>query len=379
MSFARHPAGEALDCRTIALARGYRVKPFGRIACLAALISFGAVADNEARLPEGFADLDTDVQAVILEYLFSNQASQVWGEQAVVPTAHEMVKYLDDFQTRVLIDFERGNIRVESLGSSQPEAALEHAIAAILLTPANPEAVDLFTASDFGITGRPFLAGQVLDHEGKAIEYPWRAERFASYLAAQKMQHQGNRHWVDIPMVREHKVVSAKGFGPAIERAANRYQISPALILAVIDTESSFNPFAVSPSKAYGLMQVMSRTAGRDVYEKIYKRSGQPDRSVLLNPDKNIDIGTAYLSILRDNYLRGVQGALKQEYCIIAAYNGGTGNLLKAFHSDRKRAVQRINAMSAEEVFQTIVRSHPKAESRNYLKKVTKAKARYAS
>ena len=100
---------------------------------------------------------------------------------------------------------------------------------------------------------------------------------------------------------------------------------------------------------------------------------------MLLNPDNNIDIGTAYLSILRDNYLKGVRGALKQEYCIIAAYNGGTGNLLKTFHSDRKLAVQRINAMSAQEVFQAIVKSHPKAESRNYLKKVTKAKARYAS
>lgn len=356
------------------------MNPLARMVCLMmALLSFQAAAENEARLPEGFADLDTDVQAVILEYLFANQANQVWGEQAVVPSAHEMVKYLDDFQTRVMIDFERGNIRVESLGSRQPEAALHHAISSILLTPANPEAVDLFTASDFGITGRPFLAGQVLDHEGKAIEYPWRAERFATYLTANELQHQGDRHWVDIPMVKEHKVVSAKGFGPAIERAANRYRVSPALILAVIDTESSFNPFAVSPAKAYGLMQVMSRTAGRDVYEKIYKRSGQPDRSVLLNPDKNIDIGTAYLSILRDNYLRGIQHPVKQEYCIIAAYNGGTGNLLKAFHSDRKRAIDVINRMSAQQVYQTIVHSHPKAESRNYLKKVTKAKARYAS
>jgi len=347
---------------------------------LATLLWFAEVSANEAaRLPDGFAELDSDVQAVILEYLFANEASAVWGEQAVVPSAHEMVKYLDDFQTRVLIDFERGNIRVESLGSQQPGAALKHAIEAILLTPADPEAVDLFTAADFGITGRPFLAGKVLDQEGKAIEYAWRAERFADYLVSQRIQRDQQRHWVDISMVKTHKVISAKGFGPAIERAANRYAVDPALILAVIDTESSFNPFAVSPSKAYGLMQVMSRTAGRDVYEKIYRRGGQPNRSVLLNPDKNIDIGTAYLSILRDNYLRGVQGQLKQEYCIIAAYNGGTGNLLKAFHSDRKKAIQRINALSADEVYRIITTRHPKLESRHYLKKVTRAKQHYAS
>lgn len=336
--------------------------------------------DREARLPDGFSDLDSDVQAVILEYLFfANQANKIWGETAVVPSAHEMVKYLDDYHTRVLIDFQAGNIRVESLGSAQPRAALEHAISAILLTPADPAAVDLFTAADFGITGRPFLAGKVLDQEGKSIEFSWRATRFAQHLTRTQLQRQEDRFWVDIPMLKSHKVVSAKGFGPAVERAANRYQIEPALILAVIDTESSFNPFAVSPSKAYGLMQVMSRTAGRDVYEKIYKRSGQPGRSVLLNPDQNIDIGTAYLSILRDKYLKGVQGKLKQEYCIIAAYNGGTGNLLKTFHQDRAKAVQRINAMSTQQVYQAIVNAHPKHESRRYLEKVTRAKTSYSS
>ena len=146
-----------------------------------------------------------------------------------------------------------------------------------------------------------------------------------------------------------------------------------------METESSFNPFAVSHAGAYGLMQVMQRTAGADVFQRIHRRNDQPSRNYLLNPQNNVDTGTAYLSILRDVYLKDVQGWQKKEYCMIAAYNGGTGNLLKTFSSDRRRAVDMINRMSADQVYQAIVKRHPKAESRNYLKKVTQFKRKYVS
>ncbi len=328
------------------------------------------VADD-GRLPDNFAELSDDVQAVILEYaFFAEKANQVWGQDFEEASAHAMVKYLDDYHTRVHIDFAAGRIRVESERSKTPLTAIRQALVATLLTPADPSAVDLYTAADMGITGKPFLAGQVLDQDGKSIEYPWRAERFAQYLTEHKVQHKGARYWVDVAMVRSHKQRSAEGYRPQVERAATRYKLSPALILAVIETESSFNPFAVSHSGAYGLMQVMQNTAGRDVYQRIYGRDDRPTRSYLLNPANNIDAGSAYLSILRDVYLRDIQGWQKREYCIIAAYNGGAGNLLKAFHPDRKKAVQRINSMSAEEVYRTIVHKHPKAESRRYLEKV---------
>lgn len=333
--------------------------------------SVSVIADD-GRLPDNFADLSDDVQAVILEYaFFSEKANQVWGQDFEEASAHAMVKYLDDYHTRVHIDFAAGRIRVESERSQTPLKAIRQALVATLLTPADPSAVDLYTAADMGITGKPFLAGQILDQDGKSIEYPWRAERFAQYLIDHKLRHKGARYWVDVTMVGTHKQRSAEGYRALVERAAKRYKLSPALILAVIETESSFNPFAVSHAGAYGLMQVMQNTAGRDVYERIYGRSDRPTRNYLLNPANNIDAGSAYLSILRDVYLRDIQGWQKREYCIIAAYNGGAGNLLKAFHSDRKKAIQRINAMSAEQVYRTIVHKHPKAESRRYLEKVT--------
>ena len=337
-----------------------------------------SIANNNPRLPDNFAELSGDVQSVILEFMFfPEQANQLWGNDLQTSSVYSLVKYLDDYHTQVRIDFERGRIHVETRASDDPLQAIKHAIEATLLTPADPNAVDLFTAADFGLTGKPFLAGKVADHEGKSIEYPWRAQRYANYLVNNKLQRSGDRYWVDFAMVQQFKRISARQYSDQVHQAANKYKVPPALILAVIETESSFNPFAVSPVGAFGLMQVMRNTAGRDVYEKIYQKAGKPDRDELFRPASNIDIGTAYLSILRDRYLRGVQGDTRRLYCVIASYNGGAGNLFKTFHRDRKKALERINAMSAEQVYRTIISSHPSQESRNYLKKVHAAKLRY--
>ncbi len=332
-----------------------------------------------AQLPENFADLSADVQSVILEYVFfSEKAHEVWGNDYEEATAHHLVKYLDDYHTKVHIDFAGGRIMVESERSKTPIQSLQNAIVATLLTPANPNAVDLYTAADMGLTGKPFLSGLVVDQDGQSIETQWRAERYAKYITTKQLKHRNARYWVEIPMVRSYKKRGADNFHPLVVQASQRYGVETSLIYAIMETESSFNPFAVSPSGAYGLMQVMQNTAGRDVFEKIYNRSGKPSRKYLMDPAQNIDAGTAYITILRDRYLRGVKHPRTLEYCIIASYNGGTGNLLKAFHRDRTKALERINKMSPQAVYNHIVRHHPYEESRNYLRKVTNAKKNYA-
>lgn len=333
-----------------------------------------------AHLPENFANLSDDVQSVILEYVFfSEKAHQVWGDDFEEPTVHHLVKYLDDYHTKVNIDFAGGRIRVESERSKTPIQSLQNAIVATLLTPANPNAVDLYTAADMGLTGKPFLSGLVLDQDGQSVQTQWRAERYAKYITANHVQKRGARYWVDIPMVRSYKKRSADNYQPLVMQASQRYRVEPALIFAIMETESSFNPFAVSPVGAYGLMQVMQNTAGRDVFDKIYNRPDKPSRNYLMDPAKNIDAGTAYITILRDRYLRGITHPLTLEYCIVTSYNGGSGNLLKTFHKDRQQAIARINKMSPKAVYNHIVRHHPHEESRNYLRKVMASKKNYGN
>lgn len=337
-----------------------------------------------ADLPANFIDLSDDEQAQLLQQeFFSENVIAHWGSDYVEPSSQFYVKYLDDYDSRARIDFNTGSIRVETLKKEFHIEVLKKAIVSTLLTPADPMQVDIYTAQDVGLIGKPFLLGKVTDHEGQSIAYSWRAQRYAQYLIDHHLKTQwrnGKRqYWVDIPFVNKFKQLAAKQYLPHVSVAAARYRLDHALVFAVIETESSFNPFAVSSSNAYGLMQVMPNTAGLDYFQRLQKKDFRPSQKYLFDAKNNIEVGSGYLSILRDVYLRGINNPLSQEYCMIAAYNGGAGQLLRSFHRDRKKAIAAINRLSPSEVYRFIVTQHPKRESRNYLKKVIKYKKKYRS
>ncbi|MBN9614523.1 MAG: hypothetical protein BGO25_10560 [Acidobacteriales bacterium 59-55] len=71
-----------------------------------------------------------------------------------------------------------------------------------------------------------------------------------------------------------------------VRRYASHYHIEPEVIASFIDVESNWNPRAVSPKGAMGLMQLMPETA---------RRFGAFDP---FNPDQNIAAGTRYITVL---------------------------------------------------------------------------------
>ena len=176
---------------------------------------------------------------------------------------------------------------------------------------------------------------------------------------------------VEMEMVPNHLRVRAKKYLPLISKHAEEYQVDPVLILAVMETESSFNPLAKSHIPAYGLMQIVPKYAGRDAYRYIHKKDKQPSAFYLYIPENNISLGTAYLRILREDYFYGIKDPLVQEYMIIAAYNGGMGRVIK-------RVLKRyqIPQMTREQVFQALVKEMPD-ETKDYLRKVTQRKEKY--
>src|SRR5271166_2340805 len=89
-----------------------------------------------------------------------------------------------------------------------------------------------------------------------------------------------------------------------VNTASGRYHLDPDLVNSVIHAESGFNPNAVSPKGAQGLMQLMPRTAGQ---------LGVTDA---LDPRANVDGGTRYLRELLERYNFDLIKAL-------AAYNAG--------------------------------------------------------
>ena len=97
---------------------------------------------------------------------------------------------------------------------------------------------------------------------------------------------------------------------PIIIRAANRYQVDPALVKAIIMVESSYNPKAISRRGARGLMQLMPTTA---------EALGVGDS---FNPEQNINAGVRHFRSLLNQFEGNVKLAL-------AAYNAGSRKVRK--------------------------------------------------
>lgn len=100
------------------------------------------------------------------------------------------------------------------------------------------------------------------------------------------------------------QTASATPFGAIVERVAAEQSLPAELLHSVIQVESNYNPGAVSPKGAQGLMQLMPETA---------RRFGVPDS---FDPVENIQGGAKYLKYLLDLYKGDYPRAL-------AAYNAG--------------------------------------------------------
>jgi soluble lytic murein transglycosylase-like protein len=100
--------------------------------------------------------------------------------------------------------------------------------------------------------------------------------------------------------------------------AAEEHKIAPSLILALMETESSFQPLARSKAGAIGLMQLLPTTA-----EQVAKENNIPyEKEVdLLDPQINVRLGIAYLAHLKSRFSE------KNHY--LAAYNLGPTALKK--------------------------------------------------
>jgi soluble lytic murein transglycosylase-like protein len=103
---------------------------------------------------------------------------------------------------------------------------------------------------------------------------------------------------------------SADNYDRWIEAACGKHSLDPALVKAIIRAESQFDPLAVSPRGAIGLMQIAPVTI---------KELGIKDP---FNPKTNIDGGVRYLKDLLDAFEGNQELAL-------AAYNAGPTQVLR--------------------------------------------------
>ena len=343
--------------------------------------AFATLADEVAHNHEELST--TQEGARKIQEVLHTYVSEQWGEtDAQTATQTLFVKYTNHYKNRATIDFEKGIVQVETLESDNPKEALQRAIVATLLAPFNPDGIEITNDSEIHIGARPYLADYIKDNEGKEILYEWRANRYAQYLIAnnlQKSKHGDKELWsVRFEMQKDYPEIQNAQYGDIVNRYAKQYNLDPALILGIIKTESSFNPYATSKAPAYGLMQVVPSTAGADAHEQIHNRKGKPTANMLYVPETNIQYGTTYLNILSTRYLKGVRDPQSLEYCMIAAYNAGAGAVLQTFSTNRTQAIAQINAKTSQEIYTILHTKLASLEGRRYLQKVTTAKKSFA-
>jgi len=110
----------------------------------------------------------------------------------------------------------------------------------------------------------------------------------------------------NLPYIRGR--IAERLFHPIVLRAADRHQVDPALVKAIIMAESGYNPRAISKRGAKGLMQLMPRTA---------RALGVVD---IFDPEHNINAGVKYFKHLMNRFDGDTRLAL-------AAYNAGSSKV----------------------------------------------------
>ncbi|MDD2700252.1 MAG: murein transglycosylase domain-containing protein [Sideroxydans sp.] len=342
----------------------------------------------------------SDLRKVRTEYnrLMGNvqkESGSKWGkkESRTLPSRTRYVKYTENYKNRVVVDYDAGSILIEHLDEAGVKDKLRNAVVVALLTPSDPGAVDLFSDKEISLNGDPYLEQMVADQNGNLLKSREDVERYADYLVDNRLQSRSidangtrkNVYYVSFNMVNSHLDKRAMQYAATVRRHSDSTHVSRSLIYAVIKTESAFNPYAVSSAPAYGMMQLVPASGGREAYRKAKGEDVMPSKEYLFDANNNIELGSTYLGVLlKDSPLREIQNPVSREYCAIAAYNTGPSNVFRAFSDARNsrdrqyEAINKINGMKPEQVYAALRTRLPYEETRGYVVKVVEAKKLYA-
>jgi len=394
----------------------------------------------DAQLEGQFQDLDQQLEAeyqaidAAIEAAFQRlkaEAEAVWGQDdAALPTQSVWVDYSDDMQSRRQFDFEEGVLKIEQIVDDvTTQAELVDSLVASVAEAESDTDADLsekdavlnyaketLAAQDIALTEAPAasnapvleglmalegaeVAASIETQLGSALQAPV-AANVGSGDSAANAPDQGaeaepssseitvssailssgaKKVTVTIPFAVDYLSESAQRYQNQVIEEANRRGLPPSLVYAIMETESHFNPRARSHIPAFGLMQLVPSSGGLDAYHYVYGEKLVLGPEYYFNPGQNVELGTAYLDLLLTRYLRAVENEESRTLSAIAAYNTGAGNVARSFSGGTsvRGAAPLINALEPEAVYEHLIANLPYEETRNYVKKVTKARERY--
>ena len=375
---------------------------FFKLLLLITLFVAVACANEFSKLPDGFNDMQSEFdayaeeqnqefedykKALEKEYADYKKSLEKFWDNPKLSTKKEWISYSKDKTTRSDIDFEKNTIKVEVVASSPAEArkklskqlafaveadtkevikkdTLQHKVAQLSKKSETPHAT---------VDKKPIISTVIFGTKPTQKKVRSFVQKNVKNIK-QRTTKKGVIYSIKVPLPKNTTLKLAKKYENEVLQQSKRFQMPIPLIFAIMQTESYFNPFAKSHIPAYGLMQIVPWTAGKDTYQFIYKQKLEPSATYLYNSKNNIEMGSAYLHILYYRYLRPIKDPQTRLYCTIAAYNTGAGNIAWAFthHYNVKTAAKKINTMSSEEVYNHLLRNLKYDEPKYYLKRVRK-------
>lgn len=328
---------------------------------------------------------------------YKNELSEFWKDPAL-SSKKKWVSYSDDKKSRSKVDFENNSITIEVIAETLQDAnkrlgdRLAYAISkdtqeVINTDPLQKRISTLSKESDLTATHtstKPILSNIFFDAKPTPDELNSYTDRV---VAESKVEVSGsnsrdelkNVYKITVALPEDSMLKRSEVYKEEVIKNATRFKIPIPLVFAIMHTESNFNPFAKSHIPAFGLMQIVPTSAGKDIYKFLYKKKGMPSATYLYNGQNNIEMGSTYLHILYYRYLRKIKNPESRLYCSIAAYNTGPGNIAWAFIGvqNMAKAAPSINTMTPDEVYSHLLSNLRYDEPKQYLKKVKKRMSSY--
>lgn len=309
---------------------------------------------------------------------------KVWGSRNVdTSTNKRYVGYEKDFSGRRSIDFEKGQAKVEVLIDPKDvtdPAKVKRAVETEIVNMIKDKGTDdpLATKDQTSTLAAPILVNQVQTREGNPVTIK-NAQEFAADVALGSTIHREEVTGKDgkkrinvsasFPLVPDHVKQRAEEFRVTIQNQAKRFNLDPRLVFATVHTESYFNPKARSAAPAYGLMQLVPSSGARSAYLFVYKEDKLLTPEYLYQPKNNVELGAGLLNLMMTKDFKDIKDEKSRVYCAIAGYNTGPGNVARSFVGKRDipKAIQVINQMTSDQVFDNLRTKLPFEETRTYV------------
>lgn len=316
---------------------------------------------------------------------FLKEREEKWGKGNVKEsTQKDWVEYTDNGNVRTNVDFETGQATIEIIqdkGTPIDKKELEKQLKFLLTTQGTTKDYDSKVEKAAPLQEKPVLENQVVTPKGEVITekkidqgVKEIVENTKPEVKPIKGEDKVEREVVvvKLDLAPDHIKTRASNYIKEVQKYCQKWDVDPALAFAIMQTESSFNPKAKSYVPAYGLMQIVPRSAGADCAQSLKKSFSAPTANYLYEPENNIEMGVHYLYLLKKRYYTKVTDARSQNLCVIASYNTGAGNVARALRGDTNisKAIPQINDMTYEQLFKYFER-RLLPETQNYIRKVT--------